>query len=191
MRRMVKFMKRFCRSRNADTNANWDLPNGMKLTMLVAECHTWRQRDDEAIYQLFTALKSRLTWSTLEIENLADTNWPKAKLTKTSADQNVLNLRDRIDEALNELSVLFGSECDETTARKAWEWVFQSDGFFKELEDEAKAEAKRKALLEKATLLASANAGTDRFGRIVAASAAAVPNLAHAFYGDHLSAIAE
>ena len=184
MRRMVKFIKRFRRSRNADTNGDWDLPNGMKLTMLVAECYAYRERDDEAIHALFTALKNRLTWSSLEIENLADTNWPKAKLTKTSADQNVVNLRDRLNEALTELSVLFSTDCDETKARRAWDWVFQSDGFFKELEEEAKVEAKRKALLEKASLLSVGNAGTDRFGRIVAASAATVPNLAHAFYGE-------
>lgn len=184
MRRMVKFTKRFCRSRNADTNADWDLPNGMKLTMLVAECYTWRERDDEAIHALFTALKYRLTWSSLEIENLADTNWPKAKLTKTTSDQNGVNLRDRLGEALTELSVLFAADCDETRARRAWDWVFQSDGFFKELEDEAKAQAKRLALLEKASLLSAGNAGTDRFGRIVAASAAVVPNVAHAFYGE-------
>lgn len=184
MRRMIKLTKRFCRSRNADTNDDWNLPNGMKLTMLVAECHTWRERDDEAFHALLTALKNRLTRHTLEIENLADENWPKAKLTKTSADQNVVNLRDRVGEALTELTVLFDPDCDETKARRAWDWVFQSDGFFKELEDEAKAEAKRQALLAKATLLAAGSAGTDRFGRIVAASAAAVPNLAHSFYGE-------
>ena len=184
MHRMIKLTKRFCRSRNADTNNGWDLPNGMKLTMLVSECHEWRGRDDEAFHTLLTALKNRLTWHSLEIENLADENWPKAKLTKTRADQNVVNLRDRTSEALDELKVLFERDCDETKARRAWDWVFQSDGFFKELEDEAKAEAKRQALLATASLLASGGAGTDRFGRIVAASAAAVPNLAHSFYGE-------
>jgi hypothetical protein len=184
MRRMVKFTKRFCRSRNADTNSDWDLPNGMKLTMLVAECYEWRERDDEAFHALLTALKNRLTWHSLEIENLADENWRKAKLTKTNADQNVANLRDRTGEALDELKVLFERDCDETKARRAWDWVFQSDGFFNELEDEAKAEAKRQALLAKASLLASGSAGTDRFGRIVAASAAVVPNVAHSFYGE-------
>lgn len=191
MRRMVKFTKRFCRSRNADTNADWDLPNGMKLTMLIAECYQWRGRDDESFHATLTALKNRLNWNGFEIENLADTNWPKAKLTKTTADQNVVNLRDRIGEALTELSVLFSTDCDETKARRAWDWVFQSDGFFKELEDEAKAEARRQALLSKASLLSSGSAGTDRFGRIVAASAAVIPNLAHSFYGEDFPAPGE
>lgn len=183
MRRLIKFTKRFCRSRNADTNEDWDLPNGMKLTMLLAECYAWRGRDDEAFYALLKALKNRFSWN-LEIENLADRNWPKAKLTKTSADQNVVNLRDRVGEALDELDVLFDYDCDETKARQAWDWVFQSDGFFKQLEDEAKAEAKRQALLSKASLLTSGSAGTNQYGRIVAASAAVVPNLAHSFYGE-------
>jgi hypothetical protein len=82
------------------------------------------------------------------------------------------------------MKVLFAHDCDDIKARRAWDWVFQSDGFFKELEEEAKAEAKRQALLSRASLLSSGGAGTDRYGRIVAASAATVPNLAHAFYGE-------
>lgn len=183
MRRMVKLIKRFCRSRNADTNEDWDLPNGMKLTMLISECHQWRERDDESFHATLKSLKTRLAWN-LEIENLADQTWSKAKLTKTTADENMVNLRCRIDEALGEMAVLFLYDCDETKARGAWDWVFQTDGFFKELEEEAKAEAKRRALLSKASLITSSNAGTDRFGRIVAASAACVPNLAHSFYGE-------
>lgn len=183
MRRMVKWLKRFCRSRNAETNDEWDLPNGMKLTMLVAETFCAHERDDTSFYKTLTALKNRLAWN-LEIENLSDKSWPKAKLTKTSSDQNVVNLRDRVGEALDSLAVLFQSDCDEVKARRAWDWVFQSDGFLKEQEDEAKAEAKRQALSEKASLLAAGNAGTDRFGRIVTACAAVTPNVAHAFYGD-------
>lgn len=183
MRRMVKWMKRFCRSRNAETNSEWDMPNGMKLTMLIAECFCANERDDAAFHGTLLALRNRLARS-LEIENLADESWPKAKLTQTSADTNVLNLRNRIKEALDELSVLFRSDCDESSARRAWDWVFQSDGCLKDIEEETKAEAKRAALMEKASLLSTGSAGTDRFGRIVAAGAAITPNVAHAFYGE-------
>lgn len=183
MRRMIKLIKRFCRSRNGDTNEDWDLPNGMKLTMLIAECYRWSSRDDESFHRTLEALKSRLDWN-LEIENLADLAFPKAKLTRTTADENVAKLRDRIVEALREMKVLFAHDCDDIKARRAWDWVFQSDGFFKELEEEAKAEAKRQALLSRVSLLSTGSAGTDRYGRIVAASAAVVPNLAHTFYGE-------
>lgn len=183
MRRVLKFMKRFCRSRNADTDDDWDLPNGMKLTMLIAECYQWSDRDDESFHATLSALSSRLSWN-LEIQNLADQEYPKAQLTKTSSDQNVSNLRDRIEEALDQLAVLHLPDCDETKARRAWDWVFQSDGFLRQLEEDAKAEAKRQALLGKAALLSTGGAGTNWAGAIVVASAAAVTNTAHSFYGE-------
>ncbi len=44
MRQHVQLLKRFCRSRKA-----WDLPNGMKLTMLIAECQPrYSSRIDKA-----------------------------------------------------------------------------------------------------------------------------------------------
>ena len=179
MRRMMKLIKRFCRSRS-----DWDMPNGMKLTMLVAECYQYCEREDEAFYKLLQNLQIRLLWN-LVIENLADENLPKAKLTKTSQDQNVIDLREKVKEALNELAILLKSDCKKEDARRAWDWVFQSDGFFKELEDKEKAEAKRQELLAKAALINSGNACTTTSGRIVTAGAAGVVNAAHSFYGEH------
>lgn len=183
LRRLIKLMKRFCRSLRSDLDVGWDLPNGMKLTMLVAECFISKDRDDEAFHSLLEALHSRLLWN-LEIRNLADKAVPQALLAKTASDTNVVNLRDRISEALDELSVLFESNCDETKARQAWDWVFKSDGFLKELEDASKAEAKRQALLASASLLSKGNGGTSSLGRIVATTAAIRPNPTHAFYGE-------
>ena len=183
LRRMIKLMKRFCRSRRADLDADWDLPNGMKLTMLVVECFVSRDRDDEAFHALLEALQTRLLWN-LEIRNLADKATPKALLTKTAADTNVVNLRKRVAEALSELSVLFDSKCDETKARQAWDWVFKSDGFFKHLEDDANAQQNRQDLLVRAALLAAGKGGTDRLGRIVAVSSSVTRNPAHSFFGE-------
>jgi hypothetical protein len=184
MRLMVKWMKRFCRSRNSDTETDGDLPNGMKLTMLLAECFQSRIRDDEAFYATLVALRSRLLWN-LEIENLADKGWLKPKLTKSTADQNMLNLRARIGEALTQLAVLQSSDCDETKARQAWDWLFKSDGFLKQLEDDAKTEAKKQALQTRATLLATGKGSTDAFGRIACASPILQANAKHAFYAEH------
>ena len=76
----VRLMKRFARSRGDD----WDMPNGLKLTMLVEECFpTAYVRDDEAFYWLLSKLKTRLNGS-LEVENRAQTKWPKDKLTKSA-----------------------------------------------------------------------------------------------------------
>jgi hypothetical protein len=178
MRRLIKHLKRFCRSR-----LDWDMPNGMKLTMLIAECFQFYEREDEAFYQLLVRLKNRLFWN-LAIVNLADENYPQAKLTKTSQDQNVVDLRDRINDALVELAVLFKSDCKPEDARRAWDWVFQSDGFFKELEEKEKAEAKRQELLAKAALINSGRAATTTAGRIVTVGSVGVANAAHSFYGE-------
>jgi hypothetical protein len=179
MRRMVKLLKRFCRSRS-----DWDMPNGMKLTMLVAECFQYFEREDEAFYQLLINLKNRLFWN-LVVLNLADENLPKAKLTKTSQDQNMIDLRERANEAINELAILFKSDCKKEDARRAWDWIFQSDGFFKELEEKEKNEAKRQELLAKASLINTGSAATTAAGRIVSVGGAQVANAAHSFYGEH------
>jgi len=179
MRRMVKLLKRFCLSRS-----DWDMPNGMKLTMLVAECFQYFEREDEAFYQLLINLKNRLFWN-LVVLNLADENLPKAKLTKTSQDQNMIDLRERANEAINELAILFKSDCKKEDARRAWDWIFQSDGFFKELEEKEKNEAKRQELLAKASLINTGSAATTAAGRIVSVGGAQVANAAHSFYGEH------
>ena len=177
MRQMIKLLKRFSRSR-----IDWDMPNGMKLTMLTAECAHYSERDDEAFYLLLAALKTRLAGN-LVIENLADESFPKSKITKTSQDQNVINLRDKVGEGLDALKVLFDPQCQQADARRGWDWVFQSDGFFKEIEDAEKAEAKRQDLLAKASLITSGRAVTTPVGRIAAAGACGVSNAAHSFYG--------
>ena len=114
MRRMIKWLKRFCRSRNADTDSDWDLPNGMKLTMLVQECFLARARDDVAFYDTLVSMKTRLAWNRV-ILNLADESLIKPALTKTFSDQNVLNLHDRIEEAIGALAVLHSSHCSEVS----------------------------------------------------------------------------
>ena len=174
---MVRLMKRFARSRGEE----WDLPNGLKLTMLVEEClPNGYGRDDEAFYWLLSKLQSRLLFS-LEVENRAQTKWPKDKLTKTANDSNMVELRKRVGEALDKLAVLHRSDCKEPQARGAWDWVFQSDGFFDAYE---KDPTKAKALFENAALVRAGLAATSRTGVIVAAgSGIGVANPGHKFYG--------
>lgn len=123
MRQLVQLLKRFCRSRK-----NWDMPNGMKLTMLVSECQpVYSHRIDRAFRSLLESLKSRLIDSK-KIHNLAHPDKPE--ITKTSNDSNVCELLDHIEEALEELAVLDDQDCSKADARNAWDWVFKSDGFF-------------------------------------------------------------
>ena len=110
------------------------MPNGMKLTMLTVECHKYSKRTDKAFRNLLESLDSRLQYS-LEVENLADTDTPKAKLTRTCSDSNMMELRDRISEALGKLETLDNDDCSKAEARAAWDWVFKSDGFFDDYDD--------------------------------------------------------
>lgn len=93
MRRLVQLLKRFCRSRKI-----WDLPNGMKLTMLVSECQAaYSSRLDVAFRNLLKNLKTRLEYSKV-ILNLAHPD--KSPITRTSTDDNVCQLLAKTKEAL-------------------------------------------------------------------------------------------
>lgn len=178
LRVMIRLKKRFARSRGKE----WDMPNGLKLTMLVEECFpTYYQRDDEAFYWLLSNLKTRLA-SSLEVENRAQTKWPKDKLTKTVNDANMVELRKRVGEAFDKLAVLHRSDCTKPQAREAWDWVFQSDGFFEAYDKDA---VKAKALFANAALVRAGVAVTNPAGVIVATGVGrGISNLAHKFYGE-------
>ena len=158
------------------------MPNGLKLTMLVEECvPSYYERDDEAFYWLLSKLQTRLA-SNLEVENRAQTKTPRDKLTKSTNDANMVELRTRVGEALDKLLVLHRSDCTKQQAREAWDWVFQGDGFFEAYDKDS---AKAHALFSKAALVKAGVASTNSAGVIVhAAVGAGVPNLAHKFYGD-------
>jgi hypothetical protein len=178
LRVMVRLKKRFARSRGED----WDMPNGLKLTMLVEECLPMGyERDDEAFYWLLVNLNNRLA-TNLEVENRAQTKFPKDKLTKSANDSNMIELRKRVREALDKLAVLHTGACTKAQAREAWDWLFQSDGYFEAFD---KDEPKARALFAKAALANAGIAATNGFGIIVGAgSMPAVSNRPHKFYGD-------
>lgn len=173
-RHLVQLLKRFCRSRQA-----WDLPNGMKLTMLVAECQpAYQDRIDLVFRELLQRLKNRLFWKKV-IQNLSHPDKPA--LTRTDTDQNVTDLEARLGDALNQLATLDQVDADNAdSARSAWDWIFKSDGFFADFDAAKKNEEKKNALLAKAALVGS-EAKTSPFGVL---GAIGVTNLAHKFYGE-------
>jgi len=173
---MVRLMKRFARSRGDE----WDKPNGLKLTMLVEECCPSNyEHDDEAFYWLLARLKTRLA-TNLEVENRAQTKYPKDKLTKTANDANMVELRKHVGEALDKLAVLHKADCSKKQAREAWDWVFQSDGFFEAYDKDAKqaVEVFARHALIKANLAAVGSSGL-----ITVVGTAIKP---HKFYGETL-----
>ncbi len=131
-RKMIRLLKRFALSRGD----KWDMPNGLKLTMLAHECfERSHERDDKAFSFLLKNLKARLAKSFI-VYNRAQDDGEQDELTKTDADGNIKELLSRIDEALNKLKVTDHKDCTKKAAREAWEWIFQTNGFFKKYDDE-------------------------------------------------------
>lgn len=169
-RRLIQLLKQFCRSRD-----NWDMPSGMKLTMLVAEClPSFNTRIDCAFRELLEKLQHRLSYDKV-IRNLAHPDRPA--LTRTTSDSNVEELEDKIADALSELSNLDKPENEnEKAARSAWDWIFKSDGYFREYDE------KQARLAAKVELINSGKAETSAAGVIVASGG--IPNTPHRFYSE-------
>jgi Adenylyl/Guanylyl and SMODS C-terminal sensor domain len=120
MRRIVRFLKWFCRSRTS-----WSLPGGMIVSALVAEPGIYKansERDDLALYDTMVALRDRLKVS-CQVYNPVDSS---QELTgKTEVLNQVTRLRDNLDTAISKLDILFDeSNCTREKARFAWDWVF-------------------------------------------------------------------
>jgi hypothetical protein len=174
MRVQTRLMKRFARSRGD----KWDMPNGLKLTMLVEECCSAQfERDDECLYWLLRCMKQRLD-ANLEVENRAQSKYPKDKLTKSPNDANMIELRDHVGEALDKLAILHDTNCTKQQAREAWDWVFRTDGYFEAYDKDAD---KARALFAKAAAVQSGTAATSAF---VTITNSGVANRPHSFYGD-------
>ena len=141
-RHLAQLIKRFCRSRKDWLDL---LPNGMKLTMLVAEVQPpYDDRIDNAFHALLKELRLRLEDSKV-IRNLAHPDEPM--ITRSDNDSNVCELLAKVEDALDKLLVLDDSESQTLgSARSTWDWVFKSDGFFKEF-DEASSIQKTAASL--------------------------------------------
>jgi hypothetical protein len=119
MRRIVRFLKWFCRSRTS-----WSLPGGMIISTLIADSGVYKangDRDDIALYDTMVALHNRLTVS-CKVYNPVDKS---QELTgKTEVLNQVIRLRDNLKVAIDKLEVLFNHSCTIEKARSAWDWVF-------------------------------------------------------------------
>lgn len=125
-RRMIRLVKRYATSR-----PSWNLPNGFILTILVDEQYaTFDDRDDRCFYNLISAIKGRLQGS-LVVKNPVQNE----VLTKKDPDPKVVDLRDKLGEAIEKLKVLFNSRCTRSKALKAWADVFNTDYFDAKIEE--------------------------------------------------------
>ena len=120
MRRIVQLLKTFSKSRSS-----WNLPGGLLISVLVAECYRpdWN-RDDLALYNTMAAIHTRLQWST-EIRNPVD---PSLKLTyKDECVNQTIRFKVKLEQALDWLTPLHAHECDKITAYQSWNNVFQHE----------------------------------------------------------------
>lgn len=123
LRRIVRFLKWFCRSRTA-----WSLPGGMIVSALVAEQTIYKpdsNRDELALYNTIVALYERLRVS-CQVFNPVDTS--QELTSKTEVLNQVIRLREKLGTAITKLSVLFDEfSCTREKANSAWGWFFNHE----------------------------------------------------------------
>lgn len=134
LRRIVRFVKAFARSRSA-----WALPGGIIITTLV--CEVYKQdanRDDVALVDTLKALLARLK-SSVQVENPVQ---PGVYFTSSDRRRReVERLRDELEAKLPSLDVLYQADCTRKQAVGAWDAIFWHDFW-----SDAKKEAARSAL---------------------------------------------
>jgi hypothetical protein len=132
LRRIVMYLKAFCRSRNS-----WSLPGGLFVTVLAVECYRpHHSRDDISLVETLTAIDSRLRSSTI-IWNPVD---PFEELASRSVDQARLhNFQEKASWILEKLTVLHETDCDRGDAAGAWGSFFNHD-YWTSLSDESDME---------------------------------------------------
>jgi hypothetical protein len=118
LRRVTRWMKGFSKSRET-----WDLPGGLILSVLSEECyHPDYARDDVSLYNTMNAILGRIRIS----QDVCNPVNKSQSLTERPVDKGrVCRLRDKLETAIEKLSVLNDLKCTEEEAMDAWYWVFQ------------------------------------------------------------------
>lgn len=133
-RRVVALLKAFCKSRTG-----WSLPGGMIISALVAEAYRRDvSRDDVALHDTMVALRDRLKASCAVFNPVN----PSEELTeKHRRKAQVERLSERLDKAVEDLTVLHEPGCTDERARSAWKKVFNHSFWAPVEEDVTKAAA--------------------------------------------------
>lgn len=154
-RRMVRLLKKFAISRDS-----WNIPSGFILTVITADKFAYYERDDEAFYKLLCGVRDRLNgWNGLVVNHpvlIGET------ITKTTNDSNMDALKEKVQWAIDELSVLFEDGCSKKKALRAWKSVFNVS-FFDEMIEESET-TKAFAILTSEPKSPVQKEGGNRFG---------------------------
>jgi hypothetical protein len=162
MRRVVKLLKAWAKSRKS-----WNMPSGFILSKLTDEKYykdmSLLDRDDKALLQIMEAILQRLQGGNLMVSHPVVNG---ETITKTNADANMVELRDRLGDAVKILSVLRRADRNELDALKVLRDLFNTDCFdgrIKELEKEAKNAAKVTVTGSLASTAVVKKGGEDRY----------------------------
>lgn len=154
MRRIVCLLKKFARSR-----ISWNMPSGLLLSKLADEKYfSDEDREDVSFYETMRLIHERLDVD-LEVRHPVLANeW----LTNGAEDPKTRQLRDKLQDTLDNLQVLFDEDCTRKAALKAWKKVFD-DTYFDELMSKSES-AMAFGILSAAPSKAVDKKGGGRFG---------------------------
>ena len=150
LRRITKLIKGYKNSRQS-----WKarMASGFSISALVVECYISDDRDDVALYETMKSIRDRLKWD-LEVAHPVRSEM----LTSGPYDARTKFLQEKLSDALNDLDILFESDCTRLKALKAWNCVFQHQFWSDHIADE-EAREKERSKQEKASLLREGNSG--------------------------------
>lgn len=156
LRRLVRLLKRYTNSRES-----WNLPNGFILTVLTNEAHlSFEAREDRAFYNLLVSTRNRLRFNLVVRNPVQD-----EILTKDDPDPKMVALKEKLDEAITTLQVLFDPKVTRKEALKAWAKVFNTDYFDSEINADEEESARASVVMGSSTpSLAVHKDGGGRFG---------------------------
>lgn len=123
LRRVTRLHKKFAQSRDS-----WKgrIGSGFMITKLVTEKYAKDiNREDLSLYGTMKAIRDRL-----EIDLVVNHPvTPDCTITSGDADPKAKYLKEKLTDALNDLDVLFESDCTREKAMKAWDNVFNTTYF--------------------------------------------------------------
>lgn len=147
--RVVRLVKGFARSRYGWSDK---IASGFAISKLVADNFVQTQgRDDYVFRQTLKSISLALSLNSAIRHPVLNEN-----ITE-SGDEKTKFLKDRIDENLKHLEVLDKLDCSHDEAMKAWDNLFYTDWFSKQLDPSKKSQ------IEKATGPAVIKQGESRY----------------------------
>ena len=137
MRRIVRLMKKFCKSRK-----RWKhkMLGGFAITVLVVECYKRNaKREDEALYNTMKAVQKRLKQNRA-IKNPVTRG---QKITDDNNDKKAEFFLEKLTVAIGDLAPLFSSNCKRLNALECWDKVFRTDFFARRGQNKARSSKRR------------------------------------------------